>query len=129
MRTTLSGIRYAKACVNNMNGVILLPDDWNSSQYTLFSTDTFNADFVTNTISEAVWNRDLAPYGCVFLPCSGHRAYTSVYNIGTYGGYWSSSYYDNTHAYDVNFDSSNLRPQGFHERCVGYAVRLVRNAE
>ena len=30
-RTTTSGIRYAKARVNNVNGVVLLPDDWSAS--------------------------------------------------------------------------------------------------
>ena len=34
-RTTLSGIRYAKSTVNNVNGVILFPDNWNASNYTL----------------------------------------------------------------------------------------------
>ncbi|MBP5175782.1 MAG: hypothetical protein ILP07_07725, partial [Treponema sp.] len=29
-RSTSSGIRYAKAKVNNVNGVILLPDDWSA---------------------------------------------------------------------------------------------------
>ena len=30
-RSTASGIRYAKAQVNGINGVILLPDNWNNS--------------------------------------------------------------------------------------------------
>ena len=30
-RTTTSGVRYAKATVNGVSGVILLPDDWSTS--------------------------------------------------------------------------------------------------
>ena len=32
-RSTSSGIRYAKAIVNDINGVILLPDDWSTYYY------------------------------------------------------------------------------------------------
>ena len=32
-RSTVSGIRYAKAQVNGVNGVMLFPDNWNSSYY------------------------------------------------------------------------------------------------
>jgi len=43
-RSTTSGIRYAKANVNNVNGVILLPDDWSSSTYSLSSTNTYTME-------------------------------------------------------------------------------------
>ena len=37
-RTTDTGIRYAKANVNHVNGVVLLPDDWSISYYNLNET-------------------------------------------------------------------------------------------
>ena len=47
-RSTTSGVRYAKATVNSVAGVILLPDDWSTSYYTLKSTNTATAAFSAN---------------------------------------------------------------------------------
>ena len=52
-RSTPSGIRYAKANVNGVNGVILLPDDWSASYYSLSSTNQSSASFSSNMISNA----------------------------------------------------------------------------
>ena len=122
-RNTSSGIRYAKAKVNNINGVILLPDDWNSSYYSLSSVNMSGASFTTNTISSSQWST-LEQHGAVFLPATGYRGGTSVYNVGSNGNYWSASYSTNNSAWRVDFDDSDLRTV-YDSRSYGRSVRLV----
>lgn len=126
-RNTASGIRYVKACVNGMNGVILLPDYWNSSNYLFSSTNSSSASFSSNTISDSNW-LTLEQHGAVFLPAAGQRRGTSVGSVGSSGYYWSASCYYVDDAYDVWFNGSNLTPQSFDYRDNGQSVRLVRSA-
>jgi hypothetical protein len=127
-RTTTSGIRYAKATVNEVNGVILLPDDWETSYYTLSNTNTPGASFSTNTISETEW-ATLEQHGAVFLPAAGYRSGTSVFNVGSYGYYWSASCYGSLSAsWYVLFGGSLLDAGGYNGRSYGRSVRLVRDA-
>ena len=127
-RTTTSGIRYAKANVNNANGVILLPDDWSSSTYSLSNTNSSGANFSSNILTASQWS-SLEQAGAVFLPAAGYRYETSVGNVGSQGNYWSASSYDNsTFAYCVFFIGSNLGT-AHGGRCHGWSVRLVAPAE
>ncbi len=127
-RTTSSGIRYAKAKVNDVNGVILLPDDWSSDTYSLSNTNSPDASFSTNTISASQWNT-LEQAGAVFLPAAGGRDGTSVNNVGSSGYYWSASCRNNYRAYYVNFYGSYLYTIDDIYRYGGESVRLVRVAE
>ena len=125
-RTTTSGIRYAMANVNNVNGVILLPDDWSSSTYSLSNTNSSGASFSSNTITAAQWTA-LEDAGAVFLPAAGYRNGTSVYVVGSYGSYWSASYYYSNNAYFVYFSDGLLGTGSSNYRYRGRSVRLVRN--
>ena len=127
-RSTNSGIRYAKANVNNINGVILLPDDWSSSYYTLSNTNQSSASFSSNTIIASQWNT-LEQHGAVFLPAAGYRGRTSIYDVGSYGYYWSASYYDSLRAWMVGFTDPLLHTNYYIYRYEGLSVRLVRNSE
>ena len=129
-RTTTSGILYAKAKVNNVNGVILLPDDWSSSTYSLSNTNQSGADYTSNTISSTQWNT-LQDAGAVFLPAAGSREGTSVNDIGSYGYYWSASslYNINNYAYFVFFSSIGLGTGDISDRFYGNSVRLVCPAQ
>ncbi|MBP5797222.1 MAG: hypothetical protein J6W26_03005 [Bacteroidales bacterium] len=122
-RTTVSGIRYAKATVNNVNGVILLPDDWNVACYDLNDTNTNTASFTSNTITASEWTV-LEQYGAVFLPAMGYRFGTGVNSMGN-GYYWSSSFFNSSYAYGVYFLESNLKPQDCSNRSYGRGVRLI----
>ncbi|MBQ5958063.1 MAG: fibronectin type III domain-containing protein [Bacteroidales bacterium] len=122
-RTTASGIRYAKATVNDVNGVILLPDDWNAACYDLNDTNTTTASFASNTISAAEWTV-LEQYGAVFLPATGYRFGTMVSSMGN-GYYWSSSFVNSSYAYGVYFPDSNLKPQDCSNRTYGRGIRLM----
>ena len=127
-RTTTSGIRYAKAKVNNVNGVILLPDNWSSSTYSLSNTNQGSASFSSNTISSSQWST-LENAGAVFLPAAGNRNGTSVSYVGSYGFYWSSSYGDAYYACYVLFSDSSLYTDYYYYRHYGRSVRLVRSAQ
>ena len=128
-RSTSSGVRYAKAKVNGMNGVVLLPDDWNKSTYGLSNTNNSDASFSSNSISSSIWYGTFSPAGAVFLPAAVWRNGTTVGNVGSNGIYWSSSPSGSYDAYCVYFYDSDLRPDFLDYRGYGRGVRLVRPAE
>ena len=125
-RATSSGIRYAKANVNGNNGVILLPDNWNNSIYSLNNTNQSDVDYNTNIITGTNWEI-LENNGAVFLPAAGFR--TSYYEA-EHGNYWSSKANGQYQAYRLVFTSNLMDPDsGGDGRFRGQSVRLVQNAE
>ena len=129
-RSTTSGIRYAKAKVNNVNGVILLPDDWNANYYSLNSTNQSSASFSSNVISSLIWINSLEAHGAVFLPAAGDRYGTLVYDVGSKGYYWSASSggTNNNIACRIGFSDDSLETNSAYQRYNGQSVRLVRPA-
>ena len=127
-RSTTLGIRYAKANVNNVNGVILLPDNWNASTYSLSNTNNVDASFSSNTISDAQW-MTLENAGAVFLPAAGQLFGTLVIGVGSIGYYWSASSASSGHAYGMNFSVSDLSTGSYDNKWTHQSVRLVRVAE
>ena len=127
-RTTSSGIRYARANVNNLNGVILLPDNWSTSYYTLNSTNSSSANYSTNQITAEQWST-LEQHGAVFLPAAGlgRETSTTVTSVGSNGYYWSATRC-NAEAYLLFFDDSRLMMSDYY-RPGGGSVRLVRNVQ
>ncbi len=126
-RITRSGIRYAKAQVNNVNGVILLPDDWSVGTYSINSYNTPEANFTTNVINLSNWNI-IEDAGGVFLPAAGYRLGTTVDNVGSCGDYWSASFRDRDSARYLWFKTSVLSPLSCDYREYGFSVRLVCSA-
>jgi len=126
-RTTPSGIRFAKACVGNVNGVILLPDDWSGSYFTLNFPNTTNVYFENNLISLEQWDA-IEQHGAVFLPTAGYRLGTEVFNTGSSGLYWSSTHYVENRAKCVSIFDSGLYPQAVDFIFNGFSVRLVQDA-
>ena len=127
-RATSTGIRYAKAKVNDVNGVILLPDDWSSDTYSLSNTNSSGASYSSNTISASQWNT-LEQAGAVFLPAAGKRIGVGFHDVGSNGYYWSASHEDKYNAKCMYFDGSNLLSYDKYNRHNGQSVRLVRPVE
>ena len=126
-RITTSGIRYAKASVSGVNGVILLPDDWTISTYTLNNYNTHNVNFTVNQISANDWTNTLEANGAVFLPAAGAREGTNIGAVNTVGQYWSATYSSNTSARMLFFDDSRVNGTTYTQtRDMGLSVRLVR---
>lgn len=123
-RNTSSGLRYAKARVAGKNGVILLPDNWNISTYTLQNANSNNASFDSNVISSSDWI--ILQSACaIFLPAAGSRAGISVSGTGASGYYWSSSCYDDYYACMLSFSNTTLTPYQNDYRYYGQSVRVV----
>lgn len=119
-RVTSSGIRFAKAKVNNQKGYVVLPDDWSSSYYTLINVNTNNGDYTTNTISESVWMNSFQSHGAIFLP--NNMSERNPYDAPASGFYWSSSDYDGSHAAIVREATIWYEPKG-----CWVAVRLAHD--
>ena len=130
-RTTSSGIRYAKAKVNGVNGVILLPDNWKSSIYRLNNMNNSDASFSSNNISATEWKNTFSSSGAVFLPAAGYRDFhyrIKVSGVGTGGYYWLASPSVNNYAYYGRF-YNNSSGTDYCDRYYGQGVRLVCPAE
>lgn len=125
-RGEIDDIRYAKATVNGIAGVILVPDNWSTGYYTLAYTNDESAAFTSNTIDAFTWANSLEAHGAVFLPAGGSRNGESVSGGGSYGIYWSSSWSDSDNAYYAIFSADDLGPQNSGSSAYGLSVRLVK---
>ena len=105
-----------------------MPDDWDSSTYSLSNANNDEADFSSNTLTGSQWST-LEQTGAVFLPAAGSRDGASVYSVGSYGHYWSASCSNGDDARNVNFGDGYLSPDNWYGRYYGRSVRLVCSAE
>ena len=128
-RNTTSGLRYVKAIVNGVRGVILLPDQWKSSFYNFNNPNESNKDYSCNRISLNDWMNRVEINGAVFLPASGYRSEQTIVCVGTHGYYWSATWYDGLYRYIVFFGDKGLTADIWFPVEGAYSVRLVRNAE
>lgn len=130
-RVTVSGLRYAKATVDNVKGLILLPDHWRTSTYVLLSPNVPAALYDVNVISATDW-QILQNAGAVFLPAAGSRydkivkGYSTTTSQYASGYYWTGEHQDFDGAYVFHFIKSGIMPSYTHYRYVGLSVRLVQ---
>ena len=124
--------------INNsksISGLILLPDDWQASYYSLKNINwMYDVDFRVNIITLSDWNNYLEANGAVFLPAAGMRYNTSttVGSINQYGQYWTSRHSSNNEALDLTFQDYNDDEGRINEyetsyRNYGFSVRLVQD--
>ena len=129
-RLTYCGRSYIGAIVNDVKGVILLPDNWSMETYDLVFPPYYN-DVSSNIISLDIWNSIFETNGAIFLPFGGSRfGKTHFFGIGEMGYYWLAPYYEDNYMWacevsirynDVNISNNN--------NIMGYSVRLVRDVE
>ena len=120
------------AQVNGVNGLILLPDNW-----TCPSGVSFKSGFHSNygveyyaayqTFTAAEWSK-LESAGAVFLPASGNRSGSDVYNVQYRGFYWSATEYSSYDANDLYFNSDEAIMSNNY-RYIGQSVRLVKDLQ
>ena len=131
-RSTSSGIRYTLANVNDVNGVVLVPDIWNDSSYYLFDTNLFGGHYSDNIISSEQWV-SLEEHGAVFLPAAGMHYGSSITHSGEYGNYWSASCYIYTASHYYYYYASHMQFTSSYLDCYfscrnyGESVRLVKD--
>lgn len=114
-RRTDSGMRYAKATVNGVFGLILLPDDWKTTYFNVKD----GAD-----ISKSDWTGKLEANGAVFLPAAGYRFNNWEKSVSTDGYYWSSDLEDTPY---LRFNNAMLSTStNIFDHEYGLSVRLVK---
>lgn len=119
-----SGSRFAKATVNNVRGLLLLPDGWSTATYALNAINDAGSGYESNYISATDWSNLLEAKGVVFLPCAGIREGTTVNYVNGFGRYWSSTYIEKARSLFIH--QSDVRPEGADYHW-GLAVRLVQD--
>ena len=61
----------------------------------------------------------------IFLPAAGGRFRESLFNVGSYGYYWSAGPSNTTYGRNLSFYSSYVYPQYYNSRAYGFSVRSV----
>ena len=113
-RRTDSGERCAKATVNGVFGLVLLPDDWDKANFDLKNGVRITKDD---------WTNKLEVYGAVFLPTAGYRFNNWEKSVGTDGFYWSSDPEDTPY---LRFNDALLKTTNVFDHDYGMSVRLVK---
>ena len=129
-RVTNSGIRHAKAIVNNINGIVLLPDNWNGNIYLLTNTNsTTMTNYDDNIISLTDWVNYFENNGAIFLPAGGRRINVDyhIYDNLYWTSYWSSEVVDEQHINVLDFTYQSTSISQYCSRNTGNMVRLVQD--
>lgn len=134
--------------VGDVNGLILLPDDWKTPTGIAFysfaqarrddvmiSADSNGKSYwdfwgAKNKFSKSQWEK-MEKMGAVFLPCGGRRTAFGYDpdEMKYIGGYWSSSTakdYEGGWYCQSYIQAINHSGRGHESRAYGYSVRLVR---
>lgn len=127
-RNTISGLRYVKAIVNSVKGVILFPDDWKGNTFSLIGINNSGTTYSSNIISLDDWIIQFEANGAVFLSAAGYRDGGDCYGMGSKGAYWSVTSHENDGAYVLYFFDDDLDALYYSSRYGGFSVRLVRLA-
>lgn len=123
-RKTSSGVRFVKAQVAGINGLMLLPDDWNVADYPLNATNDGSAEYSSNVISRADWHQVLESSGAAFLPEAGARTIDGIFT--GMGGYYTSSA-ASSDAWHFLLNNYALYFDAHGHRGDGLSVRLVQD--
>lgn len=122
--TMLKGI----AQVVGINGVVLLPDNWDASVVGVAFNPGFGLnDFTINTLDADQW-LIMEKAGAVFLPATGMRLGTTLYFHNEYCQYWSATPFNANYAFYINASASEMYMTN-NGRSTAQAVRLVKDVE
>lgn len=114
------------ATVNNIHGLILLPDDFKLPEDLNFvAGGDGNLEWTLNVYTTYEWEK-MEKAGVVFLPASGCRYRSGIHDVQDVGDYWSATPYDSFNADYLYFDSDGADWDYFF-RYNGRAVRLVQD--
>ena len=121
--------RCGDATVNGVHGMVILPDDWTSSQNVVFTPGFHNYSDI-NLFTAEEW-LTLQEAGAIFLPAEGTFNGENLYGAREWGFYWTSTvvYYAQEQNYYTNhmYFSGRGAIDTRVDYCYlyGYAVRPV----
>lgn len=114
-----------------VNGMLILPDDWNAPAGFSFAAGTgaynrttFDASAASGTPN--AWC-DVDEAGAVFLPAGGWRDGRKITNAGTYGYYWSDTRYNSNSSNRIRIGEEASVHFSYSSRWNGFSVRLVKD--
>ena len=134
--STVSGVdnaRYALATVNDIVGIIVLPDAYvhPSEVAVLTGINESNIAYTVNSYGLSDWEA-IESAGAVFLPVVGYRQTSEpvvFFHLNDQGNYWSSSAYSENvnNAIEMYFDNSmsGWPNKKITSRGYAFCVRLV----
>ncbi|MDO4190440.1 MAG: hypothetical protein Q4D14_01965 [Bacteroidales bacterium] len=108
--------------VENLLGLIILPEDWDIPYDCEFTKGTTASK---NVYDAAQWEH-MEANGAVFLPAAGYRHATQTMNVGSYGYYWSTTAEGSHCAYHLYLGNGEINANNANSRINGYSVRLVK---
>ncbi|MDO5343075.1 MAG: hypothetical protein Q4F69_11580 [Bacteroidia bacterium] len=128
-RTDGSGnLLYGEVKLTCTNGLVILPDNWDWSKLSeSLRTFTSGASDWSNVYSYSEWH-EMELNGAVFLPVGGYRYGTPIIDGGSSGRYWSGTSSGSGNSVIAQIKSGSVTTFS-SDRCGGYSVRLVRDAE
>jgi len=119
-----------KATVDGIGGMILLPDNWNTSTNYSLQKVKDNETLLPNVnmFTPAEWVI-LEEAGVVFLPAAGRsRTYLPEIKNNIFGGYWSSTPKTTNQSYCYSFHVQQMDSYTNFSNCsFGRSVRLVKD--
>lgn len=125
---TRPGNRFAKACVNNVNGLIIFSDTYNHpiAQALVKVNVSGSMSYSENTFTLEQWGA-MEAAGAIFLPAAGYHNGTTVASYGAEGDYWSSTPDIEGKYKRLEFKSNEVTTANGAASSYGYSVRLVRS--
>lgn len=112
----------------SVKGLVLLPDTWILPDGCNWTAKK-ESGWTTNNYNAEQWTK-MEQAGAVFLPAMGYRDGSSVYGVGDYGLWWTSSpvSVSSYYAFNLYFRSDLVVVSGYY-RNNGNGVRLVAPIE
>jgi hypothetical protein len=131
---------FGLGTVNGVQGIIVLPDNWNTplevsfisgtesglSWYTLLYRDNGVSHYSDNVYTIEQWDK-MESSGAVFLPAAGYRGQNVIFEASASGHYWSSSTINQDGADCISFQYDRIIPKHGLMRFCGLSIRLVRD--
>ena len=128
---TNADLLYGIAQVKGVNGMVVLPDNWETPTGLTFKSGQqgWDDDYSHfQSFSAEQWS-EMEKAGALFLPANGFRQGTKMNVVRYLAYYWSSTEMDSEKAYYMFFDYMDLSPQSKFSRSNGCSVRLVKDLQ
>ena len=107
-----------------MGGEWRMPTDDDWQELFEYCDDTWTENYNGTGVAGCIFTSKVNG-NSVFFPAAGYCYYSSVYDVGTDGDYWSASWATLLNAWFVSFHSGGVGVNHYYKWC-GHSVRGVR---